>query len=252
MKILEHKVALVTGGTSGIGKATALAMGVAGAKVVFSGRRENEGEETANLIRQAGAECLFVRSDVSNETDVQQLIQKTVETYGRLDIAFNNAGIESPIKQLHEHSIEHFDQLMAINVRGLFMCMKYQIQQMLNQGSGVITNNSSIGGLIALAGTSPYIASKHAVMGLTRAAALDYAKQGIRINAVNPGFTATEMIDRFINQDPAIEQQLASMVPMGRIGKPEEIAATVVFLCSDAASYITGQSLVVDGGQAAM
>ncbi len=236
MKVLENKVALVTGGTSGIGKATALAMGVAGAKVFFSGRREPEGEDTANLIRQSGAECLFVRSDVSNETDVQTLIQKTVETYGRLDFAFNNAGIESPAKPLHEHSIEHFDNLMAINVRGLLLCMKYEIQQMLTQGAGVIINNSSVAGMIGFAGVSPYNVSKHAVMGLTRSVALDYAKQGIRVNAVNPGFIATEITDRFTNKDPALEQQIASMLPMGRIGKPEEIAATVVFLCSDAAT----------------
>jgi NAD(P)-dependent dehydrogenase (short-subunit alcohol dehydrogenase family) len=140
MKVLENKVALVTGGTSGIGKATALALGVAGAKVVFSGRREPEGEDTANLIRSSGVECLFVRSDVSNETDVQTLIQKTVEKYGRLDLAFNNAGIESPSKPLHEQSIEDFDKLMAINVRGLFLCMKSEIQQMLTQGVGVIVN----------------------------------------------------------------------------------------------------------------
>jgi NAD(P)-dependent dehydrogenase (short-subunit alcohol dehydrogenase family) len=140
---------------------------------------------------------------------------------------------------------------MAINLRGMFLCMKYEIQQMLTQGSGVIINNSSVVGLVGMAGFSPYVASKHAVMGLTRAAALDYAKQGIRINAVNPGFIATEIIDRFSSKNPAMEQQLASLVPMGRIGKPEEIAATVVFLCSDAASYITGQSLVVDGGYTA-
>jgi NAD(P)-dependent dehydrogenase (short-subunit alcohol dehydrogenase family) len=252
MKTLEHKVALVTGGTSGIGRATAIAFGVAGAKVVFSGRREAEGEDTANLIRKSGAECLFVRSDVSSESDVKALVQKTIETYGRLDCAFNNAGIESLMKPLHEQSVEHFDNLMAINVRGLFLCMKYEIQQMMTQGSGVIINNSSTSGLVAFAGTSPYVASKHAVMGLTRAAALDYAKQGIRINAVNPGLTATEMIDRFSNKDPAMEQQLASIVPMERIGKPEEISATVVFLCSDTASYITGQSLVIDGGYTAM
>lgn len=251
MKILENKIALVTGGTSGIGKATALALGVAGAKVVFSGRREEEGENTANLIRQSGAECLFVRSDVSNETDVQTLIQRTVATYGRLDVAFNNAGIESPMQPLHEQSIEDFDNLMAINVRGLFICMKYEIQQMLIQGAGVIINNSSMGGLIAFAGVSPYIASKHAVMGLTRSAALDYAKQGIRINAVNPGLIATEMMNRLTNVNMNPEQLAATIVPMGRTGQPEEIAATVVFLCSDAASYITGQSLVVDGGYTA-
>jgi NAD(P)-dependent dehydrogenase (short-subunit alcohol dehydrogenase family) len=248
MKILEDKVALVTGGTSGIGKATALAFSAAGAKVVFSGRREPEGEDIANLIRNSGAECLFVRSDVASEADVRSLIQKTVESYGRLDIAFNNAGIEGFSKPLHEQSIEDFDRLMAINMRGMFLCMKYEIQQMLTQGSGVIINNSSAVGLVGMAEFSPYVASKHAVMGLTRAAALDYAKQGIQINAVNPGFIATEIIDRFSSKNPAIEQQLASLVPMGRIGKPEEIAATVIFLCSAAASYITGQSLVVDGG----
>ena len=251
MKVLENKVALVTGGTSGIGKATAIAMGAAGAKVVFSGRREQEGEDTANSIRQFGAECLFVRSDVSNETDVQTLIQKIVETYGRLDCAFNNAGIESPTKPLHEQSIEDFDKLMAINVRGLFLCMKYEIQQMLTQGTGVIINNSSMGGLIAFPGISPYHASKHAVMGLTRSAALDYAKQGIRINAVNPGMIATEMMDRLTTTGTTPEQLAASIVPMGRMGKPEEIASTVVFLCSDAASYITGQPIVIDGGYTA-
>jgi NAD(P)-dependent dehydrogenase (short-subunit alcohol dehydrogenase family) len=156
MKILEGKVALVTGGTSGIGKATAIALGAAGAKVVFSGRREPEGEDTANLIRQSGAECLFVQSDVSSEADVESLIEKTVANYGRLDVVFNNAGIESPMKPLHEQSVEDFDKLMAINVRGLFLCMKYQIQQMLTQGSGVIINNSSMGGIIAFSGVSPY------------------------------------------------------------------------------------------------
>jgi NAD(P)-dependent dehydrogenase (short-subunit alcohol dehydrogenase family) len=251
MKTLAGKVALVTGGTSGIGKTTAIAMGAAGAKVVFSGRRESEGEDTANSIRQAGAECLFVRSDVSSEAEVKALIEKTVASYGRLDVVFNNAGIESPTKPLHEQSVEDFDKLMAVNVRGLFLCMKYQIQQMLTQGAGVIINNSSMGGIIAFAGISPYIASKHAVMGLTRAAALDYAKQGIRINAVNPGLIATEMMDRLTPPGSTPQQTAALIVPMGRLGKPEEIAATVVFLCSDAASYITGQSLVVDGGYTA-
>ena len=248
MVTLENKVALVTGATSGIGKAAALALGTAGAKVVFSGRRAQEGEATVALMRDAGAECLFVRSDVSSEEDVKALVQKTIETYGRLDCAFNNAGIDPPSKPLHEQSLEDFDKLMAINLRGLFLCMKYEIQQMLSQGSGAIVNNSSIGGLIAFPGLSPYIASKHAVMGLTRSAALDYAKQGIRINAVNPGMIATDMIDRTLDQMGTTADGLASKVPMGRMGQAEEIARAVVFLCSDAASYITGQPLVVDGG----
>lgn len=246
--MLKNKVALVTGGTSGIGRATAIAFGAAGAKVVFSGRREAEGEATAALIRETGAECSFVRSDVSSETDIKALVQKTIETYGRLDCAFNNAGIDSPSKPLHEQSIEDFDKLMAINVRGLFLCMKYEIQQMLSQGAGAIVNNSSMGGLIAFPGISPYNASKHAVMGLTRSAALDYAKQGIRINAINPGIIATEMIDRIAEQQGNTADDLASTVPMGRMGQAEEIAQAVVFLCSDAASYITGQPLVIDGG----
>ncbi len=248
MATLENKVALVTGATSGIGKVAALALATAGAKVVFSGRRDLEGAATAALIRDAGAECLFVRSDVSSESDVKALVQKAIETYGRLDCAFNNAGIDPPSKPLHEQSIEDFDKLMAINVRGLFLCMKYEIQQMLSQGSGVIVNNSSIGGLVAFPGMSTYIASKHAVMGLTRSAALDYAKQGIRINAVNPGYIATEMIDRIVDRMGTTADGLASTVPMGRMGQAEEIAQAVVFLCSDAASYITGQPLVIDGG----
>ncbi|WP_414623705.1 SDR family oxidoreductase [Calothrix sp. CCY 0018] len=246
--MLKDKIALVTGGTSGIGRATAIAFGAAGAKVVFSGRRDAEGEKTAKLIRETGAECLYVHSDASNEEDIKALVQKTVATYGQLDCAFNNAGVEGSFKPLHEQSIEDFDNLMAINVRGLFLCMKYEIQQMLSQRSGVIVNNSSTSGLVAFPGTSSYVASKHAVMGLTRAAALDYAKQGIRVNAVNPGVTATELLDRASRQLGITADDLDSLVPMGRLGQATEIAQAVVFLCSDAASYITGQPLVIDGG----
>jgi NAD(P)-dependent dehydrogenase (short-subunit alcohol dehydrogenase family) len=246
--MLENKVALVTGGTSGIGRATAIAFGAAGAKVVFSGRRDPEGEKTARRIHETGAECLYFHSDASNEEDIKALVQKTVETYGRLDYAFNNAGIESPAKPLHEHSIEEFDNLMAINVRGLFLCMKYEIQQMLSQGSGAIVNNSSTQGLFSYPGNSLYTASKHAVMGLTRSAALDYAKQGIRINAVNPGSIATELIDRAFKQLGITADDVNPLIPIGRLGQVEEVAQAVVFLCSDAASYITGQPLVIDGG----
>ncbi|HEY9766978.1 MAG TPA: SDR family oxidoreductase [Coleofasciculaceae cyanobacterium] len=229
-------------------RATLIAFGAAGATVVFSGRRDAEGEKTAKLIREIGAECLYVHSDASNEEDIKALVQKTVATYGRLDYAFNNAGIDGFFKPLHEQSIEDFDNLMAVNVRGLFLCMKYEIEQMLSQGSGVIVNNSSTSGLVAFPETSPYVASKHAVMGLTRSAALDYAKQGIRVNAVNPGGTTTEMLDRAFRQLGITADDLDSLVPMGRIGQATEIAQAVVFLCSDAASYITGQPLAIDGG----
>jgi NAD(P)-dependent dehydrogenase (short-subunit alcohol dehydrogenase family) len=252
--MLENKVALVTGGTSGIGRATAIAFAAAGAKVVFSGRREAERETTSAMIRELGAECVFVRSDVSSETEVKALIEKTVATYGRLDFAFNNAGFGTVPKPLQEQSIEDYDSIMATNLRGVFLCMKYEIQQMLTQGAGVIINNSSLSGLIGVPGTGPYTASKHAVMGLTRSAALDYAKQGIRINAVNSGFTrGTEIVTPKSLQEMGVtleqfESMMSSSVPMGRMAQPEEIAATVVFLCSDAASYITGQPFTIDGG----
>lgn len=247
----DGKVAIVTGGSSGIGQATAIAFGKAGAKVVVAARRETEGAETVRLIQQAGSEAVFVKTDVSQASEIEALVNKTVETYGRLDFAFNNAGIESQPLPLHEQPLEQFDQVMNINVRGLFLSMKYEIIQMLRQGGGVIVNNSSIGGLIAFPGIAPYSASKHAVMGLTKAAALDYAKLGIRINAVNPGLISTDMMARFaagMGDAETANQQFAATVPMGRMGKPEEVASTVLFLCSDAASYMTGHSLVVDGG----
>ena len=194
------------------------------------------------------------RCHVSNEEDIKALVQKTVATYGRLDFAFNNAGVGTVPKPLHEQYVEDFDSTMATNLWGVFLCMKYEIQQMLTQGAGVIINNSSVWGLIGAPGMGPYTASKHAVMGLTRSAALDYAKQGIRINAVNPGYIrGTELVTPKSLQEMGMtleqfDSMLSSSVPMGHRGQPEEIAATVVFLCSDAASYITGQSFAIDGG----
>jgi NAD(P)-dependent dehydrogenase (short-subunit alcohol dehydrogenase family) len=245
MMMLENK----TGGTSGIGRATAIAVRAAGAK-----RREAKGEETAKLIRETGVGCLFVRSDVSSETDIKALTEKTVASYERLDFAFNNAGFGRPPKPLHEQSAEDFDTMMATSLRGVFLCMKYEIQQMLTQGAGVIINTSSVAGLVGRPGSSPYTASKHAVMGLTRSAALDYAKQGIRINAVNPSyFCGTDIVTPQSLQEMGLtreqfESMVSSSVPMGRMGQPEEIAVMVVFLCSDAASYITGQPFAIDGG----
>ncbi|MUL38817.1 glucose 1-dehydrogenase [Gloeocapsopsis dulcis] len=252
--MLKDKVALVTGGTSGIGRATALALSAVGAKVVFSGRRDAEVFSPSAMIRETGAECLFVRSDVSSEPEVKALIEKTVATYGRLDFAFNNAGFGTLPKPLHEQPVEDFDSMMATNLRGVFLCMKYEIQQMLTQGAGVIINNSSVAGLIGIPGMGPYTGSKHAVMGLTRSAALDYAKQGIRINTVNPGYIrGTEVVTSKSLQEIGMtleqfDSMVSSSIPMGHRGQPEEIAATVVFLCSDVASYITGQPLAIDGG----
>ncbi|MCC5669604.1 glucose 1-dehydrogenase [Nostoc sp. CHAB 5784] len=252
--ILQDKVALVTGGTAGIGRATAIAFGAAGAKVVFSGRREAELETTSAMIRELGAECLFVRSDVSSETEVKALIEKTVATYGRLDFALNNAGVGTAPNPLHEQSVEDFDSMMVTNLRGVFLCMKYEIQQMLTQGAGVIINTCSTAGSSGVPGSGPYTASKHGVMGLTRSAALDYAKQGIRINSIYPGYVRdTEIVTAEILQEMGMtleqfESMASSSVPMGRMAQPEEIAATVVFLCSNAASYITGQPLAIDGG----
>jgi NAD(P)-dependent dehydrogenase (short-subunit alcohol dehydrogenase family) len=253
--ILQGKVALVTGGTSGIGRAAAIAYAQQQAKVVVVGRRIDEGEETVRLIKEASGEAIFVQADVTKEADVEAMVDKAVSVFGRLDIAFNNAGFGTVPKPLHEQSVEDFDSMMATNLRGVFLCMKYEIQQMLTQGAGVIINNSSLSGLIAaFPGTGTYTASKHGVMGLTPSAALDYAKQGIRINAINPGYIrGTEIVKPQSLQEMGttleqFESMVSSSVPMGRMGQPEEIAATVVFLCSDAASYITRQPLAIDGG----
>ena len=252
--ILQDKVALVTGGTTGIGRATAIAYAQQQAKVVVVGRRIDEGEETVRLIKEASGEAIFVQADVTKEADVEAMVDKAVSVFGRLDIAFNNAGFGTAPKPLHEQSVEDFDSMMATNLRGVFFCMKYEIQQMLTQGAGVIISNSSVAGLIGIPGMGPYTASKHAVMGLTRSAALDYAKQGIRINAVNPGYIrGTEIVTPKSLQEMGMtleqfDSMVSSSIPMGHRGQPEEIAATVVFLCSDAASYITGQSFAIDGG----
>jgi len=245
---MKNKVVLITGGTSGIGKATALKFGAAGAKVVVSGRREPEGQAVVDAIKEAGGEATFVRADVSDESHVQALVAKTVETYGRLDIAFNNAGVEAlgPVTEATKHS---YQRLFDINVWGVLSSMKHEIPAMLKNGGGSIINTSSIAGHVGMAGASVYIASKHAVEGLTKSTALEYAKEGIRVNAVAPAAIETDMIDRFAGKEGSeMRAGLTSMHPFGRMGKAEEIADAVLFLASDASSFVTGTSLKVDGG----
>jgi NAD(P)-dependent dehydrogenase (short-subunit alcohol dehydrogenase family) len=245
---MKDKVVLITGGTSGIGKATALKFGAAGAKVVVSGRREAEGRAVVDSIKSAGGEATFVQADVAVEDDVRNLVAKTVEAYGRLDVAFNNAGVElaGPIVETEE--ADH-KRIFDINVWGVLSSMKHEIPAMIQSGGGSNINTSSIAGHIGMAGAATYIASKHAVEGLTKSAALEYATQGVRVNAVAPGGIATDMIDRFAGEEGSeMRDGLAQMHPIGRLGTPDEIADAVLFLASDGASFITGDSMKVDGG----
>ncbi len=247
-KELEGKVGLVTGGTSGIGRATALLFAKAGAKVVVAGRREPEGNETVELVRAAGGDGLFVRADVSKASEVEALVQKTVEKFGRLDIAFNNAGIEGVWVPIIRQSEEDWDRTININLKGVWLCLKYEIRQMLKQGGGgAIVNMASVTGLVGSAGAAAYSASKHGVIGLTKSAALETAKSGIRINAVCPAVIETPMGDRLFGA-PAVHKYVLSCHPVGRFGRPAEIAEAVLWMCSERASFMTGQSLVLDGG----
>jgi len=245
---LEGKVALVTGGTSGIGRETALLFARAGAKVVAAGRRAPEGEETVELVGAAGGEGLFVKTDVSKAAEVETLVQKTVERFGRLDVVFNNAGMEGVWVPIARQSEEDWDRTIAVNLKGVWLCLKYEIRQMLKQGGGgAIVNMASIMGLIGSAGAAAYSASKHGVIGLTKTAALENARSGIRINAVCPGAVEAPMAERIFGA-PKVHKYVLSCHPIGRFGKPMEIAEAVVWMCSDRASFMTGQSLVLDGG----
>lgn len=245
-QIFENKVIIVTGSTFGIGKSTAIAFAKRGAKVVLSDWIEDE--ETEKIIRENGGDAIFVKCDVSNEDEIKNLVSKTVSHYGKLDFAFNNAGVEGTAAPATECTNDNWDKTININLKGVWYCMKYQIPEMLKTGGGCVVNNASIAGLVGFAGIPAYVASKHGVVGLTKNIALDYAKQGIRVNAVCPGIIQTPMINRFTGNDKDAIEQLKAGEPMGRIGQPEEIAETVIFLCSDAASFITGQALAVDGG----
>lgn len=249
MSGIEGKVALVTGAASGIGRESALAFARAGAKVVVSDITVEAGEETARMIRDMGGEAVFVKADVSKQHDVEALVEKTVETYGRLDFAHNNAGIEGAPAPCGQCTEENWDRTIAINLTGVFYCCKAEISQFLAQGGGgAIVNTASVAGLVGFAGIPAYTASKHGVNGLTKQIALDYAKEGIRVNSVCPGVIHTPMIERFTGGDPAAIEALAASEPVGRLGKPSEIADAVVFLCSDQATFITGINMPVDGG----
>jgi NAD(P)-dependent dehydrogenase (short-subunit alcohol dehydrogenase family) len=247
MAQLAERVVLVTGGNAGIGRATAIQFAKEGAKVVVTGRRQKEGHEVVAEIRDAGGEAIFVRTDVSQESDVEAMIEQTLSTFGRLDVAFNNAGVEQVLTPLPEQTEETYDQIMNINVKGVWLCLKHEIPAMLKTGGGAIVNNSSVAGLVGFPQASIYAASKHAVLGLTKSVALEYAKQNVRVNAVAPGAIDTRMFRDFASS-PEVREMLEAAHPIGRVGRPEETAATVVWLCSDAASFITGQTFPIDGG----
>ncbi len=245
---LHSKVGIVTGGTSGIGRDTAVLFAKAGAKVVVAGRRESEGKETMDLVRAAGGEGLFVKTDVSRAAEVEALVRKTVEKFGRLDVAFNNAGIEGSWSPIAEQSEEDWDRTIDINLKGVWLCLKYEIQQMLKQGiGGAIVNMASVAGLIGSPGAATYCASKHGVIGLTKSAALETARSGVRVNVVCPAVIETPMGERLFGA-PEMKKFALSLHPIGRLGTPMEIAEAVVWMCSDRASFMTGQSLVLDGG----
>ena len=249
-KTFEGKVVLVTGGTSGIGKATAIAFARDGAKVVLSGRREKEGAQVVAEIKKLGGDAAFVRADVAKDADVKAMVKFTVDKFGKIDIAFNNAGVEwkGPLDQANE---AEYRRVFDINVWGVLNSMRHEIPVMLKTGGGAIVNTSSVAGHVGLAQVSVYIASKHAIEGLTKSVALEFAKHNIRINAVAPGGVATEMVDRFAGKEGQMLDYLTSLHPVGRIGASEEIAAAVLYLCSDDAKFTTGTSLVVDGGMLA-
>ena len=245
-KQFQEKVAIVTGGSFGIGRATAIAFADRGAKVAIVDYIEDN--ETLNHIQAAGGEAIFVKCDVSKDADVQAMIEKVMAAYGRLDYAFNNAGIEGASAPTHECTEENWERTIGVNLKGVWLCMKYEIQQMLKQGKGAIVNCASIAGLVGFQGLPVYVASKHGMIGLTKTAALEYAKSGIRVNAVCPGVIKTNMVDRITGREKEVEKQFEDMEPVGRMGQPEEVAEAVIWLCSDAASFVTGDAMAVDGG----
>jgi NAD(P)-dependent dehydrogenase (short-subunit alcohol dehydrogenase family) len=245
---MDGKVAIVTGASSGIGRATALAFAREGAKVVVADLSTPGGEETVALVRAAGGEAIFVRTDVSRTADVAAMVRAALDAYGGLDYAFNNAGIAGEQAPTADCTAENWARVIGVNLTGVFLCMKHEIPELLKRGGGAIVNCSSIAGLGGFPGIPAYVASKHGVIGLTKTAALEYATQGIRVNAICPGVIRTPMVDGYTGGNREAEAQMVAMEPMGRMGEPEEIASAAVYLCSDAASFVTGHAMVVDGG----
>lgn len=248
---MNHPVVLITGALTGIGRATAVAFAKEGARLVVSGRREEAGQTLAGELRALGAEAEFLRADVRFETEVRSLIEQTIARFGRIDMAINNAGIEGQIAPIVDQSIDNYETTFATNVLGTLLSIKYEMSAMLPQGAGSIVNLSSIAGQVGMAGASVYVASKHAVEGLTKTAALEGAAFGVRVNAVAPGPVATEMFERFVSSNGEAKARLLSTIPAKRAASTEEIAQTIMFLASDKANYLTGQCLAVDGGYTA-
>ena len=245
----KGKVAFVTGGASGIGRSTALAFAQTGAWVAIADLNEDGGLQTAKMIQDEGGEAVFLKCDFGNAASTEHVVHSVIHHMGRLDLAFNNAGIEGDMALTEDCTLENWHRTIDVNLRGVWLCMKHEIHAMLKQGGGGrIVNCSSIAGLVGFVGSPAYVASKHGVIGLTKTAALEYAKKNIRVNAVCPGVIQTPMIDRVLKKDPSTLSQLVAGAPMGRLGSPEEIAASVLWLCSDLSSFVTGQALAVDGG----
>ena len=247
---LDSKTALVTGGGSGIGRAASLAYAKDGARVVVADVNVEGGEETVQMIKEAGGEAILVHADVSNPEDAQAMVDQEVGAFGSLDCAFNNAGIGGGRDRLltADYLEEDWDRVISINLKGVWLCMKAEIPQMLKQGGGAIVNTASIAGLVGLSGTVAYVAAKHGVTGLTKAAAMEYAKSGIRVNAVCPGYIETPLVQGIFERVEGYRERVAARHPMDRLGEPEEIAQAVVWLSSDAASFVTGHNMPVDGG----
>lgn len=247
--IVQGKVALVTGAAGGIGRAAAEIFAREGAKVVVSDLQEDNGQQTVELIKQAGGDASFIRCDVSKAADVERLVAETVAKYGRLDCAYNNAGVEGDWTRIHECTEANFDFNYSVNLKGVFLCIKYQVTQFLAQNSaGAIVSTASIAGLVGSKNAGAYVAAKHGVVGLTKTAALEYATRGIRVNAVCPGVIRTPMLERMFETNPKMEAAMLGFEPIGRFGVPTEIGEAAVWLCSDNASFVTGHAMVADGG----